>query len=348
MQFDRGFVSPFLINDFEKQSILLEDADVIVTDMKINDLKDLVPMLEPRVAAGHRKFFIIADDFDEAAIRNFVHNKMSGIMEVAIVKAPSFEQNKKDILKDIAILTGAKLISGDILANFPPTDPSYLGRVGKVIVTKDTTTIVDGKGDSIAIEARKKEISDIIANPDTNEVWASLAKTRLAKFTGGVAVISVGAPTDMEAENKIYKIEDAINATSAAVDGGIVWGGGLALFKIGVAFNEMNTHKDESLETAYAIIGQAIQIPFNQILMNAGHDDDSITDIIETISRSDGANYGYNAKTSQYGDMLEMGIIDPVKVVKAAVKNAISAAGVFITCQAAIIPASKDLPSHQE
>jgi len=328
MQFDRGYVSPYFVTNAEKMTCELETPLILLTDSKLTSLKDLVPMLE-QVQQSGRPLLIIADDIEGEALSTLVLNKLKGVLNITAVKAPGFGDRKKEMLKDIAILTGATLITEELGLSLEKATLNDLGHAARVVIDKDNTVIVDGKGDKAAVEARINEIKAQI-DTTTSEYDKEKLQERLAKLSGGVAVIKVGAATETEMKEKKDRVDDALSATKAAVDEGIVIGGGAALIKASQAVN-LDLKEDEAVGAD--IILRAVFAPMKQIAQNAGFDAGVVAD---KIANATDANLGFNAATGEYVDMLEAGIIDPLKVERVALQNATSVASLLLTTEATV------------
>jgi len=328
MQFDRGYLSPYFVTNSEKMTVEMENPLILITDFKISSLKDLIPLLEQTQQSG-RPLLIIADDVEGEALATLVLNRLKGILNIAAVKAPGFGDRKKEMLKDIAILTGGTVITEELGLTLEKTTVDQLGRAARVVIDKDNTTVVDGAGESAAVEARIKEIKAQIENT-TSDYDREKLQERLAKLSGGVAVIKVGAATETEMKEKKDRVDDALSATKAAVDEGIVIGGGAALVKAAKAVT-IELEGDE--QVGAEIILRAVKAPIKQIAENAGFDAGVVADKVAT---SDEANLGFNAATGEYVDMFEAGIIDPLKVERIALQNATSVASLLLTTEAAV------------
>jgi chaperonin GroEL len=328
MQFDRGYLSPYFVTNSEKMTCELDNPLLLLTDAKITSLKDLVPVLEQIQQTG-RPLVIIADDLEGEALATLVLNKLKGVLNITAVKAPGFGDRKKAMLNDISILTGATLITDELGLTLEKATLNELGQCAKVVIDKDNTVIVDGKGDPANVEARVSEIKGQMETT-TSEYDKEKLQERLAKLSGGVAVIKVGAATETEMKEKKDRVDDALSATKAAVDEGIVIGGGAALIKAGAKVSlEL---KDDEL-VGSEIILRAISAPMKQIAQNAGYDAGVVVDKIMT---NDDANLGFNASTGEYVDMLEAGIIDPLKVARVALINATSVSSLLLTTEATV------------
>jgi len=328
MQFDRGYVSPYFVTNAEKMTCELESPIILLTDSKLTSLKDLVPMLE-QVQQSGRPLLIIADDVEGEALSTLVLNKLKGVLNITAVKAPGFGDRKKEMLKDIAILTGATLITEELGLSLEKATLADLGHATRVVIDKDNTVIVDGKGDKNAVIARVNEIKTQVSTT-TSEYDKEKLQERLAKLSGGVAVIKVGAATETEMKEKKDRVDDALSATKAAVDEGIVIGGGAALIKASQAV-KLDLKEDEAVGAE--IILRAVFAPMKQIAQNAGFDAGVVAD---KIANSTEANLGFNAATGEYVDMIEAGIIDPLKVERVALQNATSVASLLLTTEATV------------
>ena len=328
MQFDRGYLSPYFVTNPEKMTCEMENPLILITDSKITSLKDLIPVLEQIQQSG-RPLLIIADDVEGEALATLVLNRLKGVLNIAAVKAPGFGDRKKEMLKDIAILTGGNVITEELGLSLDKATLADLGQAGRVVIDKDNTVIVDGKGDKEAVEARVKEIKIQIENT-TSEYDKEKLQERLAKLAGGVAVIKVGAATETEMKEKKDRGDDALSATKAAVDEGIVIGGGAALIKAAKAV-KLELCGDE--QVGADIILRAVYAPMKQIAANAGFDAGVVAD---KVANSDEENLGFNAATGEYVDMLKAGIIDPLKVERVALQNATSVASLLLTTEATV------------
>ncbi len=328
MQFDRGYLSPYFVTNTEKMTCEMESPLILITDAKITSLKDLVPVLEQIQQSG-RPLLIISDDLEGEALATLVLNRLKGVLNIAAVKAPGFGDRKKEMLKDIAILTGATLITEELGLSLEKATLAELGQATKVVIDKDNTVIVDGKGDPEAVKARVGEIRTQ-TETTTSEYDKEKLQERLAKLSGGVAVIKVGAATETEMKEKKDRVDDALSATKAAVDEGIVIGGGAALIK---ASQAVNLDLADDQEVGAQIILRAVFAPMKQIAQNAGFDAGVVAD---KIAHSTEANLGFDAATGEYVDMIEAGIIDPLKVARVALQNATSVASLLLTTEATV------------
>ncbi len=339
MQFDRGYISPYMATDADKMEAVMSNPMVFITDRKISMIQDIMPVLEKVVQAG-RELLIIAEDIEGEALATLVVNKLRGTFKAVAVKAPGFGDRRKAMLQDIAILTGATVISEEVGRKLDSATVADLGSAGQVRVTKDMTTIVDGAGDKQVIADRVAQIRKQIPET-TSEFDKEKLQERLAKMAGGVAVIKVGAATEVEMKDKKLRIEDALNATRAAVAEGIVAGGGTALLQVQPALARLKVVGDE--KTGVEIVKRAIEEPVRQIAHNAGLEG---AVIVDTIKRSR-KGYGFNALTEEYVDMLEAGIVDPTKVTRSALQNAASIAAMVLTTESLVAdkPAENPVPA---
>ena len=328
MQFDRGYLSPYFVTNSEKMTVEMENPLVLITESKISSLKDLIPVLEQTQQSG-RPLLIIADDVEGEALATLVLNRLKGILNIAAVKAPGFGDRKKEMLKDIAILTGGTVITEELGLTLEKATIEQLGQAARIVIDKDNTTVVNGKGEKENVEARVKEIKTQIEHT-TSEYDREKLQERLAKLSGGVAVIKVGAATETEMKEKKDRVDDALSATKAAVDEGIVIGGGAALVKAGKNVS-LDLEGDERVGAE--IILRAIVAPIKQIAENAGFDAGVVAD---KVSNSENANDGFDASNGQYVDMFEAGIIDPLKVERIALQNAVSVASLLLTTEASV------------
>lgn len=336
MQFDRGYISPYFMTNSDKMEAVLDDASVLITDKKISTMKDLLPILEP-IAREGRSLLIIAEDVDGEALTTLVVNKLRGTLKIAAVKAPGFGDRRKEMLQDIATLTGAIVVSEERGFTLENTTPDMLGKAEKVTITKDNTTIVGGAGDKEAIADRVAQIRKQIENT-TSDYDKEKLQERLGKLAGGVAVLYVGAGSEIEMKEKKDRVEDALNATRAAVEEGYLPGGGVSYIRAAeVLKNLKGENEDET--TGVHIIARAIEEPLRQIAQNAGVDGSVI---IQKIRENEG-DFGYNARTDEYVNMFEAGVIDPTKVARVALENAASVAGMFLTTECGIV----DIPEKE-
>jgi chaperonin GroEL len=334
MQFDRGYLSPYFVTDSERMEAVLEDAYLLISEKKISNMKDLLPVLEA-IARQQKPLLIIAEDVEGEALATLVVNKLRGTLHCTAVKAPGFGDRRKEMLKDIAILTGGEVVAEELGLKLENVTLTSLGRAKRVKVDKDNTTIIDGAGKAEQIKAREKEIKGQIENT-TSDYDREKLQERLAKLAGGVAVIKVGAATEVEMKEKKARVEDALNATRAAVEEGIVPGGGVALIRASNALDSLKV-ADEQM-AGVNIIRRAIQEPLRQIAANGGLEGAIVVNKV----REGKAAFGYNAANDTYGDMMQMGVIDPVKVVRSALQNAASVAGFMLTTEALVAERPKD------
>ena len=340
MQFDRGYLSPYFITDAEKMTVELDDPYILLHEKKLSSLQPLVPLLETVIQA-QRPLVIIAEDVDGEALATLVVNKLRGGLKVAAVKAPGFGDRRKAMLQDIAILTGGTVISEDLGMKLENVSLDMLGSAKRVAIAKDDTTIVDGAGAKTEIEARvnqiRKQIEDTSSDYDREKL-----QERLAKLAGGVAVIKVGGATEVEVKERKDRVDDALNATRAAVEEGILPGGGTALLRAAKAITTTGANEDE--QAGIDIVRRALEAPIRQIAENAGIEGSVV---VANVLGSDSAAHGFNAQTESYGDLVSMGVIDPVKVVRSAVQNAASVASLLITTEAGIaeLPKKETTPA---
>ena len=334
MQFDRGYLSPYFVTDAERMQASLEDPYILLFEKKISNMRDLVPVLEA-VARSGKPLLIIAEDVDGEALAALVVNKLRGTLNVAAVKAPGFGDRRKAMLGDIAVLTGGTVISEDLGMKLDGVTLEDLGHAKRVQITKDNTTVIDGAGDKDAIEGRCNQIR-VQADETKSDYDREKLHERLAKLVGGVAVIKVGAATETEMKEKKDRVDDALSATRAAAEEGVVAGGGVALIRAGKALEALKF--DDERRFGVTILKNAIEAPLRQICANAGIDG---AIVIDKVKSGDGG-FGYNARTGEYGDLIEMGVIDPVKVVRTALQNAASVSGLLITTECAIVDAPDD------
>ena len=338
MQFDRGYISPYFMTNTDKMEAVLTNPSVLVCDKKISTMKDLLPILEP-IAREGKELLIIAEDVDGEALTTLVVNKLRGTLKIAAVKAPGFGDRRKEMLQDIATLTGAVVVSEERGFTLENTTPDMLGRAERVTITKENTTIVGGAGDKAAIKERVDSIRKQIET-STSDYDKEKLKERLGKLAGGVAVLYVGATTEVEMKEKKDRVEDALNATRAAVEEGYLPGGGVAYIRAAAALEELKGDNDDET-TGIHIVAKAIEEPLRQIAQNAGVDGSVI---IQKIKESTG-DYGYNARTGEYVHMYEAGVIDPTKVARVALENAASVAGMFLTTECGIVDIPEPTPA---
>ncbi len=331
MQFDRGYISPYMVTDTDKMEAVLDDAYLLITDKKISSIQEILPILEPVVKSG-KKLMIIAEDVEGDALATLLVNRLRGNFNVVCVKAPGFGDRRKEMLQDIAILTNGTVISSQLNMELTETQLTDLGHCRQLVVTKDTTTIVDGDGTAEAIAARAQQIRASIATT-TSEYDKEKLQERLAKLSGGVAVIKVGAQTEVAMKEKKLRVEDALNATRAAVEEGIVAGGGTAQVNAIAAVEKLIAKLSGDEKTGAKIIATALQAPIRQIAQNAGVDGSVV---FEKIKNSKKVGYGYNAYTETYMDMIENGIVDPTKVTRSSLENAASISACVLTTESLV------------
>ena len=335
MQFDRGYLSPYFINQAESQSVELEDPYILLFDKKIANIRDLLPLLEG-VAKSGRPLLVIAEDIEGEALATLVVNNIRGIVKVAGVKAPGFGDRRKAMLQDIAILTGGKVIAEEVGLSLEKATLEDLGNAKKVQITKDNTTLIDGAGTGSDIKSRIDQINREIED-STSDYDKEKLQERVAKLSGGVAVVKVGAPTEIEMKEKKARVEDALHATRAAVEEGVVTGGGVAFIRARVSLEGLEGDNDDQ-NVGINILKKALEEPLRQIVSNAGKD---ASVVLNEVAKGKG-NYGYNAATNEYGDLVKMGIIDPTKVTRFALQNAASVTGLLLTTEAMVAEAPQD------
>jgi len=335
MQFDRGYLSPYFINNQQSQSAELEKPLVLLVDKKISNIRELLPLLEA-IAKGGRQLLIVAEDVEGEALATLVVNTIRGIVKVAAVKAPGFGDRRKAMLQDIAVLTGGTVISDEVGLSLEKATLNDLGEAKKILVEKENTTIIDGNGKASDIKGRVESIRQQIEEA-TSDYDKEKLQERVAKLSGGVALIKVGAATEIEMKEKKARVEDALHATRAAVEEGVVPGGGVALVRA-LKFIEKLAGKNEDQTTGIKILARALEEPLRQIVSNAGED----AAVVLNRVREGKGTFGYNAATSEYGDMIEMGILDPTKVTRLALQNAASVAGLLLTTEVMIAESPKE------
>ncbi len=338
MQFDRGYLSPYFITDPEKMEAVLEDAYLLVHDKKVSAMKELLPILE-KIAQSGRPLLLIAEDVEGEALATLVVNKLRGTLKVTAVKAPGFGDRRKEMLRDISVLTGGQVISEEVGFKLENATLNDLGRAKRVVVDKDNTTIVDGKGKDADIQGRINEIKAAI-DKTTSDYDREKLQERLAKLSGGVAVINVGAATETEMKEKKARVEDALHATRAAVEEGIVAGGGVALLRAQSVLEKIKGTEDE--KTGVEIVRRALEEPIRMIAQNAGAEGSIV---VERVRESKDKNFGYNAQTDSYEDLVKTGVIDPTKVARTALQNAASIAGLLLTTEAVVVEKKEDKPA---
>ncbi len=342
MQFDRGYISPYFITDSESMEAVIEDAYILIHDKKISSAQDLVPILEKLIQTGKRNLVVIAEDVDGEALATLVLNKLRGTINALSVKAPGFGDRRKAMLQDIAVLTGGQVITEEMGRKLESVQLNDLGRAGKVIATKDDTTIVDGAGEESQIKGRVEQIK-VEIDRSTSDYDREKLQERLAKLAGGVAIIRVGAATEVELKEKKHRVEDALSATRAAVEEGIVPGGGVALLNVLPALDNVKVDHADA-ETGVKILRQALEAPMRKIAENAGKNGDVIIQNVRAEQDKKGdKNIGYDVLTESYVNMIKAGIIDPAKVTRGALENAASIAAMILTTEALIT----DLPEKE-
>jgi chaperonin GroEL len=335
MQFDRGYLSPYFVTDPERMECVLEDARILIHEKKISSMKDLLPLLE-QIAKVGKPLLIIAEEVEGEALATLVVNKLRGTLQCAAVKAPGFGDRRKAMLEDIAILTGGKAITEDLGIKLENVKPEDLGRAKKITIDKDNTTIVEGNGKATEIEGRVKQIRTQVEDT-TSDYDKEKLQERLAKLVGGVAVIKVGAATETELKEKKARVEDAMHATRAAVEEGIVPGGGAALLRCVPALDKLKLHDDEAI--GVNIVKRALEEPMRQIVQNAGHEG---AVVVGRIRDSKDENFGFDAETGEFTDLVKAGVIDPAKVTRLALQNAASVAGLMLTTEALVADIKED------
>lgn len=352
LEFDKGYVSPYMITNPERMEAVYKDARILITDKKISTIQDLLPLLEKLASTGQKELVIVADDVDGEALTTLVVNKLRGGFSALAVKAPGYGDRKKDMLQDIAIVTGGTVISEEVGLTFEKASLDMLGRAGRVVATKDKTVIVDGKGKKADVEKRVEQLRKQLEQTDSKYDKEKIEE-RIAKLSGGVAILRVGAPTETEMKYLKLKIEDAVNATKAAIDEGIIPGGGTALVRVAKVLHEKflklsekgGGRDQQEFLVGYEVVFNALTAPFRQIMENAGHRDAEV--YIDHIKNAKG-NEGFDAaKDVPVEDMLRAGIVDPVKVTRSGLERAVSAAAILLTTEVAIadLPEKKEAPA---
>ena len=340
MQFDRGYISPYMVTDTEKMEAVIDDALILITDKKISNIQDILPLLEQILQSG-KKLVIVAEDIEGEALTTIILNKLKGTFVCVGVKAPGFGERRKDMLRDIAVLTGGEVISEELGLDLKETSIGQLGRARQVKINKENTIIVGGMGDSEEIKSRVAQIKSSIETT-TSEFDREKLHERLAKLAGGVAVIKVGAATEPEMKEKKLRIEDALNATKAAVEEGIVAGGGVALLNVIPDVTKLVNSLEGDEKTGAKIVLKALEAPVRQIAENSGYEGSVIVD---TILKSKKIGYGFNAATEKYVDMVKTGIVDPTKVTRSALQNASSIASIVLTTEAVVVDIKEETPA---
>jgi chaperonin GroEL len=338
MQFDRGYLSPYFVTDPEKMEAVTEDAYLLIHDKKISAMKELLPILE-KVAQSGRPLLIIAEDVEGEALATLVVNKLRGTLKVAAVKAPGFGDRRKEMLRDIAVLTGGQVISEEVGFKLENATLNDLGRAKRIVIDKDNTTIVDGRGKENDIQGRINEIKAAVEK-STSDYDREKLQERLAKLSGGVAVINVGAATETEMKEKKARVEDALHATRAAVEEGIVAGGGVALIRAQPALEKIRGTDDEKI--GVDIVRRSLEEPIRMIAQNAGAEGSIV---VARVKESKEKNFGYNAQTDTYEDLVKAGVIDPTKVTRTALQNAASIAGLLLTTEAVVVEKKEEKPA---
>ena len=338
MQFDRGYISPYMVTNPEKMEAVLEDPYIIITEQKISNIHDILPLLDKILQSGRKDILIIADDVTGEALATLILNKLRGVFNVVAVKAPGFGDRRKDLLEDIAVLTGGRVISEELGLKLEKTELEDLGQARRVVVDKENTTIVEGAGSKEAIEKRIKQIKNELLKAES-EFDKEKLEERLAKLSGGVAVIKVGAATEVEQKEKQHRVEDAVRATKAALEEGIVPGGGVALIRTLKALDKIETESEDE-KVGIEIMKKALEEPFKRIAENAGYDG---AVILEKVKNTE-TYQGFNALTGEIVNMMEEGIVDPTKVTRSALENAASVSAMFLTTRVVVA----DLPEKKE
>jgi chaperonin GroEL len=336
LQFDKGYISPYFITDPERLEAVLDDAYILIHQSKISSMADFLPLLE-KIAQVKKPLLVIAEDVEGEALATIVVNKLRGLLNVVAVKAPGFGDRRKAMLADVAALTGGTVITEELGTKLESVGLESLGRARRIVVTKDDTTIVDGAGDKTEIEDRIRQIRTEIENTDSDWDREKLQE-RLAKLSGGVCVLRVGAATEVELKEKKHRLEDAISATRAAIEEGIIAGGGSALVHIAVDLGDLGRTGDEA--TGVRIVQRSLSEPCRWIALNAGQEGSVVAAKVATLP----VGHGYNAATGEYGDLMAQGVIDPVKVTRSAVQNAASIAGMLLTTETLVV----EKPEEQE
>jgi chaperonin GroEL len=338
MQFDRGYLSPYFVTDPEKMETVLEDGYLLIHDKKISAMKELLPILEKVVQSG-KPLLIVAEDVEGEALATLVVNKLRGTLKVCAVKAPGFGDRRKEMLRDVAVLTGGQMISEEVGVKLENATLNDLGRAKRIVIDKDNTTIVDGKGKPAEIQGRISELK-LAIDKSTSDYDREKLQERLAKLSGGVAIINVGAATETEMKEKKARVEDALHATRAAVEEGIVPGGGVALLRAQSALERIRGTEDEKI--GVDIVRRALEEPIRAIAQNAGAEGSIV---VARVKGSKERNFGYNALTDTYEDLVKAGVIDPTKVTRTALQNAASIAGLLLTTECVVVQRKEEKPS---
>ncbi len=342
MQFDRGYISPYFVTDSDTMEAVIEDAHILIHDKKISSAQDIIPILEKLVQTGKKNLVIIAEDVDGEALATLVLNKLRGMINALAIKAPGFGDRRKAMLQDIAVLTGGQVVTEEMGRKLDSVQLSDLGRAAKIVSSKDDTTVVDGQGDEAQIKARVEQIK-VEIDRSTSDYDREKLQERLAKLAGGVAIIRVGAATEVELKEKKHRVEDALSATRAAVEEGIVPGGGVALLNALPALNDVSLPEGDQM-TGIGILQRALEAPMRKIAENAGKNGDVvIQNVRQAQEKAGNTNIGYNVMSGEYIDMVKAGIIDPAKVTRGALENAASIASMVLTTEALIT----DIPEEE-
>jgi chaperonin GroEL len=339
MQFDRGYISAYFLTDSTRMEAALDEPYILITDKKISAITDIVPVLEKLVQTGRKELVIVAEDVDGEALATLVVNKLRGILNVLAVKAPGFGDRRKEMLRDIATLTGGQVISEELGKKLDATTLSDLGQARRVVSTKDDTTIVEGRGRAQDIQGRINQIK-IQIDETTSDYDREKLQERLAKLSGGVAVIKVGAATEVELKEKKARVEDALHATRAAVEEGVIPGGGVTLLRAAKAVESLNLEGDQKVGAE--ILKRALEEPLRQLVRNAGLEGSVV---VEHLSRDDRDNWGFDVMSEDYVDLVQAGIIDPAKVTRSALENAASVAGMILTTEALVTELPEKKPA---
>ncbi|MHB1132711.1 MAG: chaperonin GroEL [Chloroflexota bacterium] len=342
MQFDRGYISAYFVSNTERMVAELEDPYILITEKKISAIADILPLLEGLLQSGRKDLVIIAEDVDGEALATLVVNKLRGTLNVLGVKAPGFGDRRKDMLRDLAVLTGATVISEDLGRRIESASIEDLGQARRVTADKDNTTVIEGRGSEQAIQDRIRQIKAQAAET-TSDYDREKLQERLAKLSGGVAVVKVGAATEVELKEKKHRVEDALSATRAAVEEGIVPGGGVALINAASALDDLQLSGDQA--TGAAMLRRALEEPMRMIVANAGMEGSVVVEMVRRLQGEKGKNVGYDVLNNDYGDLLEKGIIDPAKVTRSALENAASVAGMILTTEALITDLPEKTPA---
>ncbi len=337
MKFDNGYISPYMVTDTQRMEAVFQNAKILITDKKISSIEEILPLLEKMAQSGSKNLVIIAEDLDGQALATLIVNKLRGTFLTLAVKAPGFGDRRKEMLKDIAALTGATVISEEIGLKLENATLEHLGEARKVISDKESTTVVEGKGSKKDVDNRINEIKGALER-STSDFDKEKLQERLAKLSGGVAVIKVGAASEVEMKERKHRIEDALSATRAAVEEGVVPGGGVALLRAVEALSKIKTHGEDE-KVGVQIVMRALEYPARKIAENAGYEGSVV---VEKIKNGNDDNFGFDAGTGEYGDMIKWGIIDPKKVTRSALENAASVSGMFLTMEAAVTELPKE------